>query len=174
MKFLGSLFFLYFTWYQNVANNYQKFPREFQRTFLQKTFFFILHFLYPFYHKFAFVLQKLYFKYNKFLPYVNNELISTNSTAFKSALTKLNQMVLIGGPDDDVITPWQSSQFGYFDGNKTVLEMRDRDIYRQDAIGLKTLDKAGKLILYTVPGIPHFEWHKNATLVDLYILPHLD
>lgn len=105
---------------------------------------------------------------------MNNEALSTNSTSYKDALTKLRKMVLIGGPDDGVITPWQSSQFGYYDYNKTVVEMRDRDIYTKDAIGLKTLDRAGKLKLYTVPGIPHFEWHKNASLVDLFILPHLD
>ncbi|XP_043287577.1 lysosomal thioesterase PPT2 homolog isoform X2 [Venturia canescens] len=118
--------------------------------------------------------QKLYFEYSKFLPFVNNEELSSNSTDFKAALTKLKRMVLIGGPDDDVITPWQSSQFGYFDYNKTVVEMKDREIYRKDAIGLQTLDKAGKLKLHTVPGIKHFQWHKNVSLVDLYILPYLD
>lgn len=97
-----------------------------------------------------------------------------NTTAFKAALIKLQKMILIGGPDDGVITPWQSSQFGYFDSNATVIDMKDREIYKTDAIGLKTLDKAKKLIIHTVPDIPHFMWHKNTTIVDLYILPHLD
>lgn len=52
--------------------------------------------------------QSLYYNYSEFLPYINNELISTRSFAFKLGLTKLNKMVLIGGPDDNVITPWQS------------------------------------------------------------------
>lgn len=83
-------------------------------------------------------------------------------------------MVLIGGPDDDVITPWQSSQFGYYDSNETVIDMRERDIYIKDAIGLKTLDEQGKLIFQTVPGIRHFEWHTNVSIVDNYLLPYLD
>lgn len=28
---------------------------------------------------------------------------------------------MIGGPDDAVITPWQSAHFGYYDQNETVL-----------------------------------------------------
>lgn len=52
--------------------------------------------------------QDLYYKYNIFLPYVNNEITSSNSTEFRNALIKLNKMILIGGPNDGVITPWQS------------------------------------------------------------------
>lgn len=93
---------------------------------------------------------------------------------FKDGIVKLRQMVLIGGPDDGVITPWQSSHFGYYCDNETVVEMRDRDIYKNDAIGLKTLDKRGKLKIHVVPGIPHFNWHKNASIVDKFLLPYLD
>ena len=118
--------------------------------------------------------QELYYKYSKFLPFVNNERITTNTTLFKEGLTKLKKMVLIGGPDDGVITPWQSSQFGYYDTNETVVDMRDRDDYKRDLIGLRTLDKQKKLITHTVPGVPHFMWHKNTTLVDEFILPYLD
>jgi palmitoyl-protein thioesterase len=40
--------------------------------------------------------QELYEKYSKFLPYVNNELTSENSTQFRNSLLKLNKMVLVG------------------------------------------------------------------------------
>lgn len=118
--------------------------------------------------------QKLYYSYSKFLPFINNERESTNSTAFKNGISKLNKIVLIGGPDDGVITPWQSSQFGYYDANGTVVLMQDRDIYTNDKIGLKTLDKQKKLVTHSVPGILHDQWHKNVTIVDNYILPYLD
>ena len=52
--------------------------------------------------------QDLYYKYSIFLPYINNEIESSNSTQFKNALLKLEKLILIGGPDDGVITPWQS------------------------------------------------------------------
>lgn len=52
--------------------------------------------------------QDLYLKYSVFLPYINNELKSSNSSDFKNAITRLDKMVLIGGPNDGVITPWES------------------------------------------------------------------
>lgn len=118
--------------------------------------------------------QNLYRKYSKFLPYVNNEIDVYNNSDYKTGLIKLKRMILIGGPDDGVITPWQSSHFGYYDNNSSVIEMRGRTIYKNDTIGLKTLDKRGKLKLITVPGIPHTEWHKNISIIDKLLLPYLD
>lgn len=52
--------------------------------------------------------QPLYFNYSQFLPYVNNAIETNMSPQFKEGITKLKKMVLIGGPDDNVITPWES------------------------------------------------------------------
>lgn len=52
--------------------------------------------------------QSLYYNYSVFLPYTNNELLSSHSPDFKEGLLKLQRFVMIGGPDDGVITPWQS------------------------------------------------------------------
>lgn len=118
--------------------------------------------------------RQLYLRYSNFLPYVNNEVLSTNSSQFRDNLLKLDQMVLIGGPDDDVITPWQSAHFGFYDKNLTVVPMRERRIYQEDAIGLRTLDQTGKLKLVTVPHIKHVAWHLNVTLIDEVVLKNLD
>lgn len=50
----------------------------------------------------------------------------------------------------------------------------NRDIYVEDKIGLKTLNKQHKLTLITVPGVDHFMWHMNVSIVDRFILPYLD
>lgn len=52
--------------------------------------------------------QDLYYNFSSFLPYINNEIKSYNSSRFRENLLKVDQMILIGGPDDGVITPWQS------------------------------------------------------------------
>lgn len=52
--------------------------------------------------------QTLYRSYSRFLPYVNNEVLSSQSNSYKDGITRLQKLVLIGGPDDGVITPWQS------------------------------------------------------------------
>lgn len=52
--------------------------------------------------------QDMYLKFSVFLPYINNEIISGNSTDFNAALTSLDKFILIGGPNDGMIIPLQS------------------------------------------------------------------
>lgn len=118
--------------------------------------------------------QQLYMRYSAFLPYINNEAHTDNSTRFRDNLLRLRRMVLIGGPDDGVITPWQSSHFGYYDGNLHVVPVRERDIYVSDAIGLRKLNSTGRLVQLTVPQVRHFEWHSDAAVVRRVLLPYLD
>ncbi|XP_069357098.1 lysosomal thioesterase PPT2 homolog isoform X2 [Maniola hyperantus] len=118
--------------------------------------------------------QTLYETYSVYLPYINNHIQSVKSDDFKSNLLRLKRLVLIGGPDDQVITPWESSQFGYYDVNETVVGMRDQEIYQSDRIGLRALDESNRLHIVTVPGVNHFNWHMNVSIVDDYLLPYLD
>ncbi|KAI5639637.1 palmitoyl protein thioesterase domain-containing protein [Phthorimaea operculella] len=119
--------------------------------------------------------QSLYEQYSVFLPYINNHVQSAQSSVFKANILKLKRLVLVGGPDDNVITPWQSSQFGYYDtNNETVIDLFQQPIYLEDKIGLRTLDKQKKLHLVTIPGVNHFNWHMNVTIVDDGLLPYLD
>lgn len=118
--------------------------------------------------------QDLFEQFSIFLPYVNNDLPSTNSTQFRESILQLEELVLIGGPNDGVITPWESSHFGYYNGSDDVIPCRERKIYLEDRIGLRTLDKDGRLKLITVPGVKHYEWHLNIDVVDEVVLPHLD
>ena len=66
------------------------------------------------------------------------------------------------------------SQFGFYNKNETVVDMRDRLEYRNDLFGLKSLDKDGKIVRITVPGVKHLQWHRNNTVIDNHILPYLD
>ncbi|XP_043231587.1 lysosomal thioesterase PPT2 homolog isoform X2 [Amphibalanus amphitrite] len=118
--------------------------------------------------------QAAYLKYSQFLAPLDNEVFSNSSKRYRRNLLRLQRLVLIGGPDDGVITPWQSSQFSYYDANLTVVDVHQRHGYRADDIGLKTLDKRGALRLHTYPGIHHTRWHHNITVIREAILPYLD
>ncbi|TMS10938.1 Lysosomal thioesterase PPT2 [Larimichthys crocea] len=63
--------------------------------------------------------------------------------AWRQNFLRIKKLVLIGGPDDDVITPWQSSHFGFYDSNENIVEMKNQEFYRNDTFGLKTLDARG-------------------------------
>lgn len=118
--------------------------------------------------------QQLYMQYSAFLPYVNNELPTYNSTRFRDGLLRLEKLVLVGGPDDGVITPWQSSHFGYYDRHLHVVPVHERRIYLNDDIGLRELNRTGRLEMVTMPGVRHFEWHSDERVIERVVLPYLD
>jgi len=108
-----------------------------------------------------------YAKYSQYLAVLNNESASNEQYPlgnWKSNFLKLQNLVLVGGPDDDVITPWQSAHFGSYDANENIIPMRNQSIYKDDVFGLKSLDKQGRLHECTVPGVMHKFWHGNATV----------
>lgn len=108
--------------------------------------------------------RDLYVNSSDYLALLNSERSNLNSTEWKKNFLKIKKLVLIGGPDDGVITPWQSSQFGFYDDNETVVEMQHQDLYLRDVFGLKTLAARGDLILCSVPGVQHVWWHSNETV----------
>lgn len=104
--------------------------------------------------------------------------INSNPNIKKLGLTRLQRLVLIGGPDDGVISPWQSSQFAVLDSSGKLVPMRERrqdDIYSDnDPIGLHQLDMTDRLVEYTVPGVNHHEWHHNEKVLRECIIGWLD
>lgn len=103
---------------------------------------------------------------------------NSNVRIGKLGLTRLQRLVLIGGPDDGVISPWQSSQFGVLDSAGEVVPLRERrqdDIFSDDdRIGLRQLDVTGRIVEYTVPGVGHHEWHCNEQVLKECIIDWLD
>ncbi|KAL6064220.1 hypothetical protein STEG23_006326 [Scotinomys teguina] len=68
----------------------------------------------------------LYLNASSFLALINGERDHPNATVWRKNFLRVGRLVLIGGPDDGVITPWQSSFFGFYDANETVLEMEEQ------------------------------------------------
>ncbi|KAF6735333.1 Lysosomal thioesterase PPT2-A [Oryzias melastigma] len=108
--------------------------------------------------------RDMYVNSSDYLALLNAEKPSPNSTEWKENFLKIQKLVLIGGPDDGVITPWQSSQFGFYDDNETVVEMQQQDFFWSDSFGLKTLAAREDLIVCTFSGVQHIYWHSNETV----------
>ncbi|CAI6354846.1 unnamed protein product [Macrosiphum euphorbiae] len=110
--------------------------------------------------------------------YEENDNDNINPNVKKLGLTRLQRLVLIGGPDDGVISPWQSSQFAILDSSGGLIPMRERrqdDVYSDnDPIGLHQLDMTDRLVEYTVPGVSHHEWHHNEKVLRECIIGWLD
>ena len=46
-------------------------------------------------------------------------------------------------------------------------------VYTEDTFGLKTLDKAGGLKWFTVPGVQHQDWPRDQAVFQKFIEPYL-
>ncbi|XP_074508900.1 lysosomal thioesterase PPT2-A-like [Sebastes fasciatus] len=108
--------------------------------------------------------RSLYLQGNGFLPMLNGDRPHKDMTAWRENFLRIKKLVLIGGPDDGVITPWQSSHFGFYDGNENIVQMRNQEFYKNDAFGLKTLDARGNVSVCVHSGVKHTQWHSNYTV----------
>ncbi|XP_030638877.1 lysosomal thioesterase PPT2-like [Chanos chanos] len=117
--------------------------------------------------------ENRYLKGNNYLPLLNGERAHSNILSWKRNFLRIKKLVLIGGPDDGVITPWQSSLFGFYDSNENVVDMKHQNWYLKDTFGLKTLDANGGLHQCVFSGVRHTSWHSNFTVFRDCIEPWL-
>ncbi|KAF5734923.1 hypothetical protein HS088_TW15G00420 [Tripterygium wilfordii] len=108
----------------------------------------------------------------KFLPQLNNELPDQRNSTYKERFTSLQNLVLVMFEQDNVLIPRETSWFGYYpDGSfDPVLPPQETKLYKEDWIGLKTLDDAGKVHYYNVSG-----GHLGISESDMkkYVVPFL-
>lgn len=120
--------------------------------------------------------------YNSFLRHSRllaqfNNLLAKRSDRLRSAMLRLKRVVLVAGPDDDVIVPWQSGHFGFYTIGRQwrrVLSLQQRPTYIKDLIGLRTLQERGDLILHTFPGVRHQQWPRTTKVLQQAVIPYLD
>ena len=93
-----------------------------------------------------------YLEHSNFLADVNNERKMKNET-YRKHLMMLNKFAMFMFGSDMAVIPKESALFA--EVNRTsgeITMLRDRQVYKQDWLGLKALDKQGKLDFRTIPG----------------------
>jgi palmitoyl-protein thioesterase len=91
-----------------------------------------------------------YIENSNFLADINNERELKNQK-YKKNLEKLESFVMYLFEDDETVVPMESGWFWEVNGTD-ITELKDRPLYKEDWIGLKTLDKKGALKFKTTPG----------------------
>ncbi|CAH9063641.1 unnamed protein product [Cuscuta epithymum] len=113
-----------------------------------------------------------YLRECKFLPKINNEVEDSESALRKKRFSSISQLVLVLFMGDTIILPQESSWFGYYPNGDfaKVVPMQQTDVYLKDLFGLQTLDKAGKIKFFKVPG-----QHLVITVPEIqqFILPYM-
>ncbi|CAH0584412.1 unnamed protein product [Chrysodeixis includens] len=87
-----------------------------------------------------------------FLSDINNE-VYINQTYIDN-LNKLEHFVLVKFNNDTIVQPRETEWFGFYEPgqSKKLLTLQESRIYLEDRIGLKKLDKDGKLIFLSAEG----------------------
>ncbi|CAE7101482.1 unnamed protein product [Rhizoctonia solani] len=106
---------------------------------------------------------KSYLTANTFLADINAEIPDTDKS-YKKNLASLDALVLVLFSEDKTVVPKESGWFGSYKAvnlsepdavdDQVIVPIRQQPIYKDDRIGLRTLDKAGKIHFETCEG-PH-------------------
>ena len=91
----------------------------------------------------------------------------------------MKKAVFTASPQDNVIEPYFSALFSFWDVNEKTptfrrVPMEDQPIYKTDLIGLKTMKQDGRLHMFDVPNVYHTHWLSDESLFNKYVLPYLN
>ena len=93
-----------------------------------------------------------YLEHSNFLADINNEREVKNAT-YAKRIAELDHLVLYLFGDDTTVIPKESGWFAYKNGTDgKVTPLRERDVYKEDWIGLRKLDEKGGLHFETTQG----------------------
>uniref|UniRef100_A0A3P9GXU1 palmitoyl-CoA hydrolase n=1 Tax=Oryzias latipes TaxID=8090 RepID=A0A3P9GXU1_ORYLA len=87
--------------------------------------------------------QVKYLKHNNFLPLLNGRKPHSKMAEWRKNFLRIKKLVLIGGPDDDVIIPWQS-RFTFSDLSETnddLFVIPRRPKHKMVAMEIKLIEK---------------------------------
>lgn len=116
-----------------------------------------------------------YIDNNIYLTYINNEIYDEKFMIRKKNFINIEHIYLFASNSDEIISPWQSSIFGFYDNDgKTILDMTKQNIFINDLFGLQTLYNNNKLDLIVIDGIKHSDWMYKQDIIEKYILDKLE
>ena len=94
-----------------------------------------------------------YLKGSVFLPHINNEEYDDETqVARKERFSALNGALLMMFTEDSMVYPKESEWFQQLDQDGNVMPLEESDFYKNDNIGVKTLNEAGKIQFVSVVG----------------------
>ena len=108
-----------------------------------------------------------YLEHSAFLADINNERPGERNKTYADNLASLERFVMLMFEDDTTVVPKESAWFAELNrttGERTLVE--DRELYKQDWIGLKELGDRKRLEFLTTPG-RHMEL-SDELLTDLF------
>jgi palmitoyl-protein thioesterase len=85
-----------------------------------------------------------------FMPDLNNE--REVNEEYRKNLLGVKNFGMFLWEDDHTVYPTETCWSFHFDEQKNLVKLRDQDSYKNDVLGLKTLDERGDLFFYKGAG----------------------
>jgi len=97
--------------------------------------------------------EQEYVQNSLYLADINNQGPKKNSS-YKENLLKLENLVLVKFTEDSIVDPKGSEWFSWFNSTSSdvMVPLQETSLYQEDWLGLKVLDKQGKLHMMEVDG----------------------
>jgi len=112
---------------------------------------------------------------SQYLAVINNE-SPRQTPRFQANFAKLEHAVFLGSPADGVISPWQSSIWGYYavgsdaeSQNAEIVPYSSTVIGLNNLVPLQAMLNAGKAVLLPKDDVQHLGWLKRNETVSWYI-----
>jgi len=102
-----------------------------------------------------------------YLPFLNNERMHQLSTHYKERIISLKNYIVIWSPFDDVINPPESAKFSFFDEEYNIIPLRETLLYKEDTLGLRTLDEDNRFHIYET-NCTHVQHRDPVCFMQLY------
>jgi palmitoyl-protein thioesterase len=106
-----------------------------------------------------------YLKYSNFLADINNERDKVHQQ-YRDRLANLSKFVMVSFSQDTTLVPKDSASFNDYSQTGEQIEFEDTMIYKEDRIGLKSLNEAGKIDFLSLDSdhmeVPDWFIHKIA------------
>lgn len=117
--------------------------------------------------------EETYKKGSQFLADINNERV-INKTYINN-LNKLEHFVMIKFDGDSIVQPRGTEWFGFYKPGqaKVMQSLQESALYVKDRLGLKKMDKAGKLVFLSQPG-DHLRFSQDwfiKNIINVYLDP---
>nr|XP_039254464.1 palmitoyl-protein thioesterase 1-like [Styela clava] len=93
-----------------------------------------------------------YFSDCIFLPVINND--NVRNSTYVRRLRSLSKFVMVKFNNDTMVQPIESEWFGFYAPGKdnNILTLQETELYKNDQLGLKKMDEAGKLVFLATNG----------------------
>lgn len=126
-----------------------------------------------------------YLSGNTFLPVLNNEpergtqgpglpVDASEAVRYKGNFLRLRRAVFTAGTADEMIIPWNSGVWEFFEetGTSTV-PLNETSLWLDDWVGLRELHETGRLVREVGDGVAHTMWAHDRGVFDSFVAPHL-